>query len=170
MWSFYIKFIEYSVEFVFFVPYEVAFGADFGDSCGLCFFAEAFLAYVVVFEGVYASDVVLAYFGRDFRGLVFEEAVEVFDGEVNEISFFDFGYVGRVDCIVEFFASDVIMLFGLVYGHIVPFDDGRCEFPVIPGFFCYIADAAGSFDFDAEFVCGGADVFAGYAFSSCKFF
>lgn len=125
---------------------------------------------VVVFEGVYSSDVVLADFGWDFRGFVFEEAVEVTDGEIDEVSSFDFGYVACVDFVVECFASEVIVLFGLVCGHIVSFNDGRCEFSVIPGYFCYVADAAGSFDCDAEFVCGGADVFAGDAFASCEFF
>ena len=103
------------------------------------------------------------------RPFVFEEAVEVCGQEVDEVAFLDFVDGVGVDLVVEVFAADTVVLFGLICGHIIALDDGRGEFAVVPSFFGDVADGAGSFDGYAEFVGCGADVLAGDAFALGKF-
>lgn len=54
----------------------------------------------------------------------------------------------------------MVVLLGFVNCHVVSLDNGRGEFAVVPAFFVDVADGAGTDYFDAEFVGGGADVFA----------
>ena len=87
-----------------------SFRPDFGHACGLRFFAEAFLAEVVVFECVAAAHVVLADFSGDFRGFVFEEAVEVHNPVIDTVALTDAFNSGLVCFVIEGLLADAVVL------------------------------------------------------------
>lgn len=74
---------------------------------------------MVVFECVAAAHVVLANLSGDFRGFVFEEAVEVGFLVVDEDTGAGALKACRLYFVVESLLAEVIVFLGLVYGEVV---------------------------------------------------
>lgn len=156
---------EEFVQFVFLVPDVVAFRPNFGHACGLRFFAEAFLAEVIVFECVTAAHIVLAYLSGDSRGFVFEEAVEVgflvIDVDTGAGAF----DAGGLYFVVEGLLAQVIVFLGLVHGEVVLFYVAMEEAAAVPFFLGNQEQASVPLDRNLLFTDVGGDVFARDSFA-----
>lgn len=120
---------------------------------------------MIVFECVAAAHIVLAYLSGDFRGFVFEEAVEVgflvIDVDTGAGAF----DAGGLYFVVEGLLAQVIVFLGLVHGEVVLFYVAMEEAAAVPFFLGNQEQASVPLDRNLLFTDVGGDVFARDSFA-----
>ena len=119
---------------------------------------------MVVFKGVAAAHVVLADFSGDFRGFVFEEAVEVHNPVIDTVALTD-AFNSRLVCfVVEGLLADAVVLLRLVNGEVVLVSVTLKDVRLLPFLLAHKQRPSDTAAGDGFATCEIGNVFAGQPF------